>query len=96
MSKPVYPPRSPTIVTGYLQGSAVSGLAVRQYMWLARSKPIRLLLMAWGACYASDLAAFTAASVYAYRTGGAGLVGVFGLARGAVRRAPGTAGHELG
>ena len=38
--------------------------------------------MAWGACYASDLAAFTAASVYAYRTGGAGLVGVFGLARG--------------
>jgi MFS family permease len=51
-------------------------------MWLARSRPIRLLLMAWGACYASDLAAFTAASVYAYRTGGAGLVGVFGLVRG--------------
>jgi MFS family permease len=51
-------------------------------MRLARSRPIRLLLMAWGACYASDLAAFTAASVYAYRTGGAGLVGIFGLARG--------------
>jgi MFS family permease len=51
-------------------------------MWLARNRPIRLLLTAWGACYASDLAAFTAASVYAYRTGGAGLVGIFGLARG--------------
>ena len=51
-------------------------------MWLARNRPIRLLLMAWGACYASDLAAFTAASVYAYHTGGAGLVGIFGLARG--------------
>jgi MFS family permease len=51
-------------------------------MWLARNRPIRLLLMAWGVCYASDLAAFTAASVYAYRTGGAGLVGIFGLAKG--------------
>ncbi len=58
------------------------GLALRRYVWLARNRPIRLLLMAWGACYASDLAAFTAASVYAYRTGGAGLVGIFGLARG--------------
>jgi hypothetical protein len=58
------------------------GLAVRQYTWLARSRQIRLLLMAWGVCYAGDLAAFTAASVYAYRTGGAGLVSVLGLARG--------------
>jgi hypothetical protein len=37
------------------------GLAVRQYMWLARSKPILLLLTAWGMSYAGDLAAFTAA-----------------------------------
>ncbi len=51
-------------------------------MWLTPSRPIRLLLSAWGACYASDLAAFTAASVYAYRTGGAELVGILGLARG--------------
>jgi hypothetical protein len=55
------------------------GLAVRQYMWLARSKPILLLLTAWGMSYAGDLAAFTAASVYAYRAGGAGLVAVLGL-----------------
>jgi MFS family permease len=44
--------------------------------------PIRLLLAAWAVCYAGDLAAFTAASVYAYHAGGAGLVGVLGLAKG--------------
>jgi hypothetical protein len=55
------------------------GLALRQYMWLTRSKPILLLLTAWGLSYAGDLAAFTAASVYAYRAGGAGLVAVLGL-----------------
>ena len=48
-------------------------------MWLARSKPILLLLTAWGMSYAGDLAAFTAGSVYAYRAGGAGLVAVLGL-----------------
>ena len=48
-------------------------------MWLARSKPILLLLAAWGLSQAGDLAAFTAASVYAYRAGGAGLVAVLGL-----------------
>ena len=48
-------------------------------MWLARSKPILLLLTAWGLSYAGDLAAFTAAAVYAYRAGGAGLVAVLGL-----------------
>ena len=48
-------------------------------MWLARSKPILLLLAAWCLSYAGDLAAFTAASVYAYRAGGAGLVAVLGL-----------------
>ena len=52
---------------------------MRQYTWLARSKPILLLLIAWGLSYAGDLAAFTAASVYAYRAGGAGLVAVLGL-----------------
>jgi MFS family permease len=52
---------------------------LRQYTWLARSKPILLLLTAWGLSYAGDLAAFTAASVYAYRVGGAGLVAVLGL-----------------
>jgi len=52
---------------------------LRQYTWLARSKPILLLLIAWGLSYAGDLAAFTAASVYAYRAGGAGLVAVLGL-----------------
>ena len=55
------------------------GLALRQYRWLARSKPILLLLTAWGLSYAGDLAAFTAASVYAYRAGGTGLVAVLGL-----------------
>jgi hypothetical protein len=55
------------------------GLALRPYMWLARGKPILLLLMAWGLSYAGDLAAFTAASVYAYDAGGAGLVAVLGL-----------------
>jgi len=48
-------------------------------MWLARSKPILLLLTAWCLSYAGDLAAFTAASVYAYRAGGVGLVAVLGL-----------------
>jgi Cyclic nucleotide-binding domain len=57
-------------------------IAVRHYLWLARSRPIRLLMVAWGVTYAGDLAAFTAASVYAYRVGGAGLVGILGLARG--------------
>ena len=52
---------------------------MRQYTWLLRSKPILLLLTAWGLSYAGDLAAFTAASVYAYRAGGAGLVAVLGL-----------------
>ena len=52
---------------------------MRQYTWLVRSKPILLLLTAWGLSYAGDLAAFTAASVYAYRAGGAGLVAVLGL-----------------
>jgi Cyclic nucleotide-binding domain len=52
---------------------------LRQYTWLARSKPNLLLLTAWGLSYAGDLAAFTAASVYAYRAGGAGFVAVLGL-----------------
>ena len=57
-------------------------LIVRRYSSLGRIGPIHLLLLAWAVCYAGDLAAFTAASVYAYRAGGAGLVGVLGLARG--------------
>jgi MFS family permease len=52
---------------------------MRQYMWLARSRPIRLLLLAWGITYAGDLAAFTVASVYLFRVGGAGYVGLLGL-----------------
>ena len=52
---------------------------MRQYAWLARSKSILLLLTAWGLSYAGDLAAFTAASVYAYHAGGAGLVALLGL-----------------
>ena len=52
---------------------------MRPYTWLARSRPIRLLLLASGACCAGDLAAFTAASVYAYRAGGAVFVAVLGL-----------------
>jgi MFS family permease len=56
-------------------------LALRQYTWLARSKPILLLLTAWGLSYAGDLAAFTAASVYAYRAGGDGLVAILWLAK---------------
>jgi hypothetical protein len=51
---------------------------------LGPTRPIRLLLLAWAVCYAGDLAAVTAASVYAYRAGGAGLVGVLGLAKGVV------------
>jgi MFS family permease len=54
---------------------------LRQYAWLARSKPILLLLIAWGLSYAGDLAAFTAASVYAYRAGGDGLVAILWLAK---------------
>ena len=50
-----------------------------QYAWLVRSTSIRQLLTAWGLSYAGDLAAFTAASVYAYHAGGAGLVAVLGL-----------------
>jgi MFS family permease len=53
-----------------------------RYPSLGRIRPIQLLLLAWAVCYAGDLAAFTAGSVYAYRAGGAGLVGVLGLARG--------------
>ena len=52
---------------------------MRQFTWLAASKPIRHLLLAWCVCYAGDLAAFTAASVYAFHAGGAGLVAVLGL-----------------
>jgi predicted MFS family arabinose efflux permease len=63
-------------------GAPARGSALRRYAWLARSRSIRLLLMAWGLSYAGDLAAFTAASVCAYRAGGAGLVGVLGLVRG--------------
>ena len=48
-------------------------------MWLARSRPIRLLLIAWCLSYAGDLAAFTAASVYVYRVGGVAYVGLLGL-----------------
>ena len=53
-----------------------------RYSLRGRIGPIQLLLLARAFCYAGDLAAFTAASVYAYRAGGAGLVGVLGLARG--------------
>ena len=56
-------------------------VAVRQYSPLGYSRPIRLLLLARGVCNAGDLAAFTATSVYAYRAGGAGLVGILGLLR---------------
>jgi MFS family permease len=48
-------------------------------VWLARSRPIRLLLLAWFLAYAGDLAAFTAASVYVYEAGGAAYVGLLGL-----------------
>ena len=44
---------------------------MRQYVWLARSRPIRLLLLAWTLSNAGDLAAFTAASVDVYHAGGA-------------------------
>jgi MFS family permease len=54
-------------------------MAVRQYVWLARSRPIRLLLLGYCLAYAGDLAAFTAASVYVYHAGGAAYVGVLGL-----------------
>jgi MFS family permease len=52
---------------------------MRQYVWLARSRPIRLLLLAWGITYAGDMAAFTVASVYLYRASGAGYVGLLWL-----------------
>ena len=52
---------------------------MRQYTWLAHSRPLRHLLVACLVCYAGDLAAFTAASVYAFHAGGAGLVAVLGL-----------------
>ena len=56
---------------------------VRRYRPLGRIGTVRLLrLLAWAVCCAGDLAAFTAASVYAYRAGGAGLVGVLGLVKG--------------
>lgn len=58
---------------------SVEDWPVRQYIWLAHSRPTRHLLLTCGLCYAGDLAAFTAASVYAYRAGGAGLVAVLGL-----------------
>ena len=48
-------------------------------MWLARSRPILLLLLAWGISYAGDMAAYTVASVYLYRAGGAGYVGLLGV-----------------
>jgi MFS family permease len=48
-------------------------------MWLARSRPIRLLLLAWGLSYAGDLAAFTAASVHVYDASGVAYVGLLGL-----------------
>ena len=52
---------------------------MRQYMWLARSRPILLLLLAWGISYAGDMAAYTVASVYLYHAGGAGYVGLLGV-----------------
>jgi hypothetical protein len=48
-------------------------------MWLARSRPILLLLLAWGISYAGDMAAHTVAPVYLYRAGGAGYVGLLGV-----------------
>ena len=50
-----------------------------QYVWLARSRPIRLLLLACCLAYAGDLGAFTAASVYVFHAGGAAYVGLLGL-----------------
>src|ERR1700751_4472582 len=57
-------------------------MALRQYMWLARSQPILLLLKARGLSYAGHLAGFPAAPVYAFRAGGAGLVAALGLLKG--------------
>jgi len=54
-------------------------MALSQYVWLARSRPIRLLLIACGLSYAGDLGAFTAASVYVFHAGGAAYVGLLGL-----------------
>ena len=75
-------------MTGFVSGRTHEreGLAVRQYVWLARSRPIRLLLIAWFLSYAGDLAAFTAASVYVYRVGGAAYVGLLGLLKAGQRQ----------
>jgi predicted MFS family arabinose efflux permease len=54
-------------------------LILRRSTRLASGKSIPLLLTAWCLSYGGDLAAFTAASVYAYHEGGAGLVAVLGL-----------------
>jgi hypothetical protein len=54
-------------------------MAASQYVWLARSRPIPLLLLACGLSYAGDLGAFTAASVYVLHAGGAAYVGLLGL-----------------
>ena len=54
-------------------------MALRQHTWLARSKPILLLLIAWGLCGMPATWRRQAASVYAFRAGGAGLVAVLGL-----------------
>jgi MFS family permease len=54
---------------------------VRRYMWLVHSRRMRHLLASCGLCYAGDLAALAAASVYAYHAGGAGLVAVLGLVK---------------
>ena len=54
-------------------------MTVSHYVWLARSRPIRRLLLGYCLCYAGDLAAFTAASVFVYHAGGAAYVGLLGL-----------------
>src|SRR5215469_1759777 len=54
-------------------------MTVSHYVWLARSRPIRPLLLGYCLCYAGDLAAFTAASVFVYHAGGAVYVGLLGL-----------------
>ena len=54
---------------------------MRRYVWLARNRPIRLLLLAWCLSHAGNLAAFTVASVYVYHASGAAYVGLLGLLR---------------
>jgi hypothetical protein len=61
-------------------------LILRRSTRPASGKSIPLLLTAWCLSYGGDLAAFTAASVYAYHAGGAGLVAVLGL----LKALPGT------